>query len=290
MDRSQAVGALMVVVLVVMPFALAAPIRGQSAQAAAPPRSPSFEAASLKLNTSGMAPFRIEPLPGRLRGTNVPARFLIAAAFAEHGVPLHDSRIVGGPRWLEHSRFDLEATADGPVPADVLFTMLRSLLIERWKLATRWEQRAVPIYALVLDRRSGALGPQLRRSRADCDALTAQSGPMAPAAPRPLYHAGLDTITGTCVRASALATSLSQSPQVGRRVEDRTGLVGWFEVDLTWAGELAGQRVQTAGDQPTSAGVELFTALREQLGLRLESSRAPADILVIESAALQTDN
>lgn len=274
-----------------MPLALGAS-RGQSAQAAPPTQSPSFEAASLKLNRSGPAPFRIEPLPGRLRGTNVPARFLIAAAFAEDGVPLHDSRIIGGPSWLQSSRFDLEATAGGLVPPGVLFTMLRSLLMERWKLTTHWEQREAPSYALVLDRRNGELGPQLRRSSVDCDALTAQAREgLLPATPRPLYRAGLETITGTCARISMLASSLSQSPLVGRPVEDRTGLVGWFEIDLEWTVEqLPGQPTQTAGRAPTSVGAELFTALREQLGLRLTSTRAPVDVLVIESAELRTDN
>lgn len=74
-----------------------------------------------------------------------------------------------------------------------------------------------------------------------------------------------------------------------RRVEDRTGLDGWYELDPAWAGELAGQRQEMTREQP-SGGVELFTALREQLGLRLETVRAPLDVLVIEDAVLPSDN
>jgi uncharacterized protein (TIGR03435 family) len=282
-----------VVLSLIAPVVLLARTADQSGGPRSSGTPPTFEAASLRLNKSGTEPFRIVPLPGRLRGTNVPAKFLIAAAFAEDGAPLHNSRIVGGPGWLDSTRFDLEATAGANVPAPVLFTMLRSLLVEQWKLVTHQEQREMPIYALVLAGRSGEPGPHLRRSTTDCDALMAQirNGVPSSSSARRLYRAGVDSITGSCARIPMLATSLSQSPSVGRRVEDRTGLDGWFDVDLTWALDqpLAGQfpdgRAPVASDVPG-----LFTALQEQLGLKLESTRAPADVLVIDNAELRANH
>jgi uncharacterized protein (TIGR03435 family) len=250
-----------------------------------------FEVASLRLNTSGPGPFAIIPSPGgRLRGTNVPAKFLIAAAFGHTGGPLHEYQMVGGPRWLETSRFDVEGKAADNVNVPVLFEMLKSLLQQRWSLRSHWERRELPTYALVMARTDRRFGPQLRRSTIDCDALMTEigKGRRLSSATRPPYRAGNGTITGNCARISMLVPSISRSPAVRRIVSDETGLDGWFELDLTWApDQLSHQTPDTPSGTDDKTG--LITALQEQLGLRLEARRSSVDVLVIESADLSIE-
>ena len=149
------------------------------AQDQAPERLPTFEVASVKENTSGesRAPMRTQP-GGRFVATNVLLKGLIADAFLD-AQPLAFSRVLGGPEWIGSTRYDIVAKAstefqlspDGP-PRELLL-MLRSLLQERFKLSAHRETRELPIYQLVVARADGRLGPQLRPSAVDCDALIA---------------------------------------------------------------------------------------------------------------------
>src|ERR1043166_9250062 len=122
-----------------------------------------FEATSIKRNTSGESPVRFETPPGRLIAQNVPIRFVIRQAYR---VP--ESRIVGGPAWLDSERFDIAATAASGATGDAVRGMLRALLEERFALALRAGRREMPVYVLRRGRSDGALGSGLRRSSADC--------------------------------------------------------------------------------------------------------------------------
>ena len=113
--------------------------------------SPSFEARILTLNVSGPGPFAIVPGPGRLRGTNIPARFLTGAAFADPGQgPLHTYRIIGGSGWLNTARFDLDARVPESVRSAYsgrrrwLFALLRTFVLERFTMTVRLEERELP--------------------------------------------------------------------------------------------------------------------------------------------------
>jgi uncharacterized protein (TIGR03435 family) len=277
-----------------------ASLRAVQAPGQNPADSFSFEAASLKQNVSGPGPFAILPLPGRLRGTNIPAKFLIAAAFAAPGQgPLLPFQIVGGPDWLNTARFDLEAkapeSAGNALPP--LFAMLKTLLLERLKMTVRAEKRELPVYRLVIARSDGRLGPQLvRRSEAECATLAAQSkssGGPTTASGRPAvgFRSGIDRILGGCARLADLINYVSRLHD--RVVLDGTGLEGRFDYELVWTpdsfqlsqlqqGGAAGSVASTSAADGTSQ----LTALTEQLGLRLESSRAPIDVIVIDHAEL----
>src|SRR6266705_3108674 len=151
----------------------------QGPQGATP--APAFEVASIKPNTSGDGRIMLGNQPGRFTATNVTLRLLIRNAYQ-----LQDFQISGGPGWLASDHFDIVAKIEAgvqdampigpPVPGQgptPLQLMLRSLLTERFKLAVHSETKEQPIYALVLARSDGRLGPDLKKSETDCAALMA---------------------------------------------------------------------------------------------------------------------
>jgi uncharacterized protein (TIGR03435 family) len=284
-----------------------ASVRAVQAPGQTPAASLSFEVASLKLNVSGPGPFAILPLPGRLRGTNIPAKFLVAAAFAPPGQgPLLPYQIVGGPDWLNAARFDLEAKAPESVgsaytgPPVALFGMLKTLLLERFKMTVRADKRELPVYTLVRARGDEQLGPQLvRRSEAECAALAAQpksSGGPTTASGRPAvgFRSGIDSILGGCARLALLINQISRLHD--RVVVDGTGLEGLFDYELVWTPDTfqlsqLNQGGARGGALPSPTdGASQLTALTEQLGLRLESSRATIDVIVIDRAEMPQSN
>jgi uncharacterized protein (TIGR03435 family) len=253
-----------------------------------------FEVASVKPNTSGDGPTRIALQPGgRITAENMSVRNLVRFAFQ-----VQDFQLVGGPDWLEKERFDILAKAEHDiVPAPPGTTgpgqlMLRSLLADRFKLAIHQEKRELPIYALVLARSDGRLGPQLQHSAIDCQAILAAT--RGRGAPPPSFSSGdrpqcgmrmsPGLVMGGGVQLSQLLTTLSQF--VRRTVVDRTGLKGDFDIDLKWTPDQ-----MPAGPPPPGApplppidpnGPSIFTAVKEQLGLKLESSKDAVDVLVID--------
>jgi len=157
--------------------------------------------------------------------------------------------------------------------------MLRNLLLDRFKLVTRREARNMPTYALVLARNDRQLGPQLRRSTLNCEAQVAASrvpGSTPGTVQQCGGRSGRGTIATFGVPLSSFAKSLS--PAAGRFVFDATGLTDRFDLDLRWTPD------PEPGAAAPADGVSLFTAIQEQLGLRLEPRQAPVDVFVIESA------
>jgi uncharacterized protein (TIGR03435 family) len=265
----------------------------------------SFEVASVKPNKSGEAQLAgiMFPPGGRFMARNATLRELILAAYGE-AIPLHDSQIVGGPVWVNSDRFDIDAKAaseppPGAVgPPPLMFAMLRTLLRERFKLSAHLQTREMPIYALVMARSDGRLGPQLRQSDVDCDAVRAtraRGGPPQPpaAGEAPLCGsiAGPGRLTARAATLVALA-GWYLSGIANRIVIDRTGLTGVFDWTLEWSPEALPQPLRASGAPPTPPGdpngPSIFTALQEQLGLKLESARGPVDVLVIDSVQQPT--
>jgi uncharacterized protein (TIGR03435 family) len=268
-----------------------------SVRAQTPDQKPlTFEVASIKANVSGDFRRQMGPAPGgRFTATNVPLRDLAAYAF---GVPLDSLgfRVIGGPSWIDTDRFDVVASVNGTWTPQQMRDMIRSLLADRFKLAAHNETRELPIYVLVL-----ANGPpRLRRSVVDqaaCDARRAaiqRREPVPPLAPGAPPICGTDRvipgkITALGESVTSLASTLGQF--VARAVVDRTGLTGLFDFDLTWTPDNLPQRASgTPNDQPLTIngiaidpnGPSLVTALQEQLGLKLESTKGPVDVIVID--------
>ena len=167
---------------------------GLAAQSPQPPAGgPAFEVASIKPNTSGDGRVMMQNQPGRYIATNVSLRLLIRNAYQ-----LQDFQITGGPGWVSSDRFDINAKVpdefrgmappapgSGPSP---LGLMIRALLAERFKLVVHNETKDAPIYALVLARSDGKLGPALKKSETDCAATFGAGpgrgrGPMPPPGP-----------------------------------------------------------------------------------------------------------
>ncbi len=273
---------------------------GLAAQA---PRDPAgtlaFEVASIKPNNSGDGRVMMQNQPGRYLATNVSLRLLIRNAYQ-----LQDFQITGGPGWLGSDRFDINAKVPdefrtlGPPPPGSgpgpLALMIRALLAERFKLVVHNETKEAPIYALILARSDGKLGPQLKKSETDCNAVFAagrgRGGPLPPPGPP---QPGERMPCGIRIGPGNMAvggTPLSQAANslgmfAGRVVLDRTGLTGDYDFDLTWTPDQMPQRPPGAPDLPVDPnGPSLFTAVQEQLGLKLDSQRGPVEMLVVDRA------
>ena len=250
---------------------------------------PSFDAASVKLNTSSDWRKSIGPAPGgRFIATNNTLRDLLPFAF---GVPqiMAGIRIIGGPKWIDEDRYDITATVRGGWTPQQMSDMLRAMLVDRFALVAHRETREMPTYALIV----ASPSPRLRRSEIDqaaCDARRAAIQrreavpPLVPSAKPvcPTGRSGPGSITAIGWSLDALVTTLSA--WVNRVVVDRTQLRGLFDFELTWTPD---QSVRVPDDAPPLAidpnGPSIFTALQEQLGLKLESARGPVEVVVIDS-------
>jgi len=254
---------------------------------------PSFEVASVKQNNSASPTSRISgPTPGRFTVTNVPLRFILLYAYQ-----LLDHELIGAPEWAFTTPFDIAAT----YPMDTVPTeqdarlMLQRLLADRFGFVGHRETRELPMYALVMARRDRSLGPRLVRSDVDCEKWIAEKrpqpgaggpSPVAPGGARPACM--MMTTRRFLTAGTRTIQQLSGSLQslVGRPVVDRTGLSGTFDMDLQWT---SGVDAAPGGNLPSpDDGASIFTALREQLGLRLEPARGPFEVLVIDSVRRPT--
>jgi uncharacterized protein (TIGR03435 family) len=269
-------------------------------------QAPRFEVASVKVNKERAGGgIRVQP-GGRYEFSNMTLRSLLASAYQRFAFDARE--VVGGPAWLDTERFDIIAqTGTGTPPTDPdgfpgpLFAMMRGLIEERFKVAAHNESRELPIYVLLPARNDGRLGPGLRRLDSGCaDAMRRMNAGERPA-PRP--GRGPDcSLGGGPGRLQANAVSLeifakALSGEVGRYVVDKTGVAGDFDIDLTFAPEFSpGRRTGAPAPPPDAAALaagdrpSIFTALQEQLGLKLESARGPVDVLVVDRAEMPERN
>jgi uncharacterized protein (TIGR03435 family) len=262
----------------------------QSAPIAA--SDPAFEVASVKPNRSGDAGWRLDPQPGgRLTGTNVTAAALIRFAYE-----LPDFQMFGGPKWLNSDRFDVVAKAEGDPPLKQRRLMLRTLMAERFKLTAHTETRELPIFALVLARNDGRIGPQLRRTEADCAGVDRPSldlgvGPSPSTgpprcgyfgfAPGADFRSGRGGLGFRGLTMAAFAKILV--PMVRRSVDDQTGLTGYFDAEFDFMAELPAPPPPPGVSNPFGNEFSsVFTVLPEQLGLKLKPATGPVEVLVID--------
>jgi uncharacterized protein (TIGR03435 family) len=248
------------------------------------PQDPAFEVAAVKA-VQREVPLRT-PLACGFGGERFRAfgslQWLIACAY-EIPAARAAQEISGGPKWLDEDLFEIQATmSEGSArrPMGERLAMLRTLLADRFKLSVHRQTKDVPQYRLVIARADGRLGRQLRPTADECAAWIA-GGRRGPPPPLPGdLPCGRSLITAFAYRSAAmtlatLATLLS--PRVERPVQDRTGLTGSFAIDLQWKAE-----GPPGADVPDSLPTSVFTALQEQLGLKLESAKGPIELLVID--------
>ena len=251
-----------------------------SLAAQAPPQL-AFDVVSIRQNNSGSTGGGGGPRPGGgYVLTNVLTRTLISIAY---DIPA--GRVLGGPGWLATDRYDISARGKESPTRDEAAQMVRSLLTDRFRLAAHVEQRPLPVWVLVGARTDGQLGPGMRRSAVDCRDPDARKKAYASASPNARIVCGFQeqpgAFVGGGIELSTLIVVVGSAS--GRPVLDKTGLSGQFDVDLKWTPSLG-------ADAPAGDTVSIFTAVQEQLGLKLENGTAPLDVLVIDRIERPSEN
>jgi len=242
--------------------------------AAAPP---AFEAATVKINKSGSSGSHSDFDDGRYSATNIALKNLMHRS--AYGVP--EPRILGGPKWLDSERFDIEAKVDSSVIEQMRTlspeqsklqrqAMFQQLLADRFKLAVHWETRELPVYALVVAKN----GPKLQVSTKPGSGTSSSTGQL--------------TAEGMTLAEIAQALTQELATELGRVVIDKTGIAGRYDVTLKWTPDASGAPADNGTEN--SSGPSIFTAMQEQLGLKLESTKGPVQVLVIDHVEMPSEN
>lgn len=252
------------------------PLAAVLAAAAAQTGAQSFEVASIKPNAASdnRIMIRMEP-GGRFNATGITVKALIGLAYN-----IRDFQVINAPGWLGVERYDISAKApDGMgdrLSMDIIRPMLKGLLEERFVLKTHQEAKEMPVFALVLSKNGHKLTPTAGGQGAN-------------------MRMGRGQLTASKVSMPMLAQQLSA--QLGRTVLDKTELAGEFDIKLEWTPEHGQGGVVSSGPPPPdalpaadSSGPTIFTALQEQLGLRLESTKGPVPMIVIDRVEKPTEN
>ena len=230
---------------------------GALAQSATTP--PAFEVASIKpasLQEPGRVSTRMSSDAGMLRYTNVSVSDVIGQAYRVQ------QNQISGPAWLDTERFDIAAKIPAGAAKDQIPRMFQALLAERFKLAFHREKKELPIYTLV----AAKSGTKLQRAESSTG-LSIGTNPKG-------AH-----VTG---QVSIQWLSDYLSTRLGREVLDQTELDAVYAVALTWVPDPAEEPGSLNGSAPAAPGPSLFTALQEQLGLKLVATRGPVEVLVID--------
>ena len=224
----------------------------------------------------------------RFRAANATAAWLIREAYG-HDYRLRE-QILGGPEWLDQDRFEIDAVVRDVKPVEIdlappnaVLEMLRSLLQTRFKLRVRQDMREGSVYALVRARGDGRLGAGIRVSGVDCTELAEERNGERVAKRECIPQFGGDRFRRLGSPMESFVQSLER--RVGRLVINETGLSGPVDLDVPSSAASNFTALNRAG--PDS---ELFTALTEVLGLKLESRRAPIPVLVVEHIERPAEN
>jgi uncharacterized protein (TIGR03435 family) len=183
----------------------------------------------------------------------------------EYAFNVRDFQISGGPGWTGSDRYDVVAKPEGGAREQQIKQMLQTLLTDRFQLRFHRETREGAVYALLVGKDGSKLQPA---PQSDTSGITSGRN----------RTTGLSTLKGERSSLDEIAANLSA--QLERPVFDKTGLTGKFDFELSWVPD------QT----PTVSGPSLFTAVQEQLGLRLESQRGPIEIFVIDQVSRPPEN
>ncbi len=260
---------------------------------------PSFEVASIKPNTSAEMGMSVMNQPGgRFVANGITLRLLMSFAYR-----VRDYQIIGGPDWIASNRWNIEARAEegtvppriGPIDPNVpdpIALMVQSLLEDRFQLKFRRETRELPAYELTVAKG----GAKVKLSEDQGPFVPPKPGdppppPFRPGGPmqRGSIRMGMGNLETNAIDFATFVQTLSQ--QLGRTVIDKTGLKGLYDIKLQWTPEM-GQGIGPVGalppgvnppPPPDPSGPSIFTAIQEQLGLKLESTKGPVEVLVIDS-------
>jgi uncharacterized protein (TIGR03435 family) len=239
---------------------------------------PEFEAVSIKPNKSGNGPEAFHPSRGgRLSVTNKTLRDLIKWAYG-----VRDFQISGEPGWVDSERYDVAAKADGNPRFDFLQptfeTMFQSVLVDRFKLTLHHQTKELPVFLLVVAKNGPKIHPV---DEGDCPEVPTPENPC-----RSLRPTKFGRLTGQKAPISALALMIAVT--TNGTVLDKTGLKGSYSYTLDWNAYL--QPPLPGVFDPSSMEPAISAALQEQLGLKLDFSKGPVDILVIDHVERPSEN
>jgi uncharacterized protein (TIGR03435 family) len=223
-----------------------------------------FEVATIKPTDPAFGGIVMRLAGGRFSATGFTLRDLIAFAYE-----VDISQIAGGPNWAASERYDVlgKPEKEGPLTRDIARVMLRDLLTDRFQLKIHRETREMPVYILTLGKNGSKMKPRTEGDGGESTRLVFQGA----------------KATGRNVSAKVLAEEL-QAMVFDRPVVDRTGLAGSFDFNLSWRPE-AGASAPGDPNDP-----DIFTAIQEQLGLRLQLQKAPAEMIVVDAAEKASEN
>lgn len=218
-----------------------------------------FDAASIKESTSLETGGSMRLMPdGGIRAGNIAVRGLITIAYQ-----LQPYQLVNAPGWASETRYNIEAKPAMATSREQSFLMLQALLVERFRFAFHRESRQVDGFAL-MRMRADRLGPDLRPSDVDCEKSFASSPQCR--------QGGITTDSMTAVGSPMWSLLQAVVGKVGAPVSDETGLTGTYDLALRWSNDVA----------PTDDRPSIYTALQDQLGLKLERRRVTTDVVIVD--------
>ncbi len=268
-----------------------------AADTAAPADLPKYDVASIKPGSSDPGPSFLRFNPDGTSIHNMPLQFLLRAAFG-----VENDRLVGAPSWVASNRYDIEAKVapeDAPkldkLKAEDRRAMLIPLLVERFNLKYHHDTRELPMYALVVAKG----GPKLKASTPKA-ADEPPGSPFAGTPPKGIDARGRMMMSPGRIESQDTTLDMLAhllAPQLGRTVVDKTGLTGRYDYTLQWTPDNAPPPMMGAKDGSAAAvpeadtsGASLFTAIQEQLGLKLEADKGKVDVIVIDHIDLPSPN
>lgn len=242
-----------------------------------------FEVSTVKVSKPGESGSGSDMSNGTYSAHNIALKNLMQSS--AYGIP--QQRILGGPKWLDSTRFDIEAKLDSAAVEELrklgneqqriqIQKMFQLLLADRFKLVVHWETRELPVYALIAAKN----GPSLKKT-------TLPEGEADTTSNDGRFVARGLTMEDLC---KALTNELSRD--LGRVVIDKTGLAGRYDVAIKWTplADSAAADSRTDSSATPDAGPSIFTALQEQLGLKLVSTKGPVQVLVIDNVEMPQEN
>jgi uncharacterized protein (TIGR03435 family) len=254
-----------------------------------PAPAPSFEVATIKPAAPDARGVYIRPGPGGgLSITNMTVKDMIVWAWR-----IQPFQVSGGPSWLDSVHYDVVARPEAKAGFGEMQTMLQALLAERFQLRVHNDTKDLPIYALILARKDGKLGPDLLESpEGSCQKFdpTHPPPPPQPGASPPRYCGqmmiGPGGLTMVGQPISELLPLLSRMTE--RKVVDQTALKGKYDINLQFPRDEA----PPSPDNPVRPdfAAALFSAFPERLGLKFESQKGPVEVIVVDKAEKPSDN
>ena len=242
---------------------------GISAQSQTTPRLPAYEISTVKLNNSGEHSGKFSYSPAGLIVENLSLQTLIEQAYE-----VEKEQVIGAPDWAKSERYDIEAKVD-PSETEALRSltpaqrnrMMKPLLEDRFQLKTHFETRDLPVYVLAISK----TGSKLKKTPAPGTGEEKHN-----------FNMGRDTLTAEGISVDQLAHLLSTA--LGRPVANKTALAGNYDINMKWEVE------DIVSGPSASPGPSIFTAIQQQLGLKLNPGKAPIQVLVIDHIERPSEN